>query len=143
MTTSKPRGNDAVVLGAGMAGLLAARVLTETYPWVTVVDRDAMPAIGQHRRGVPQDRHLHVLHPRGAQVLDELFPGLLAQMTAHGAVRGDTTGTGRWQLSGHRFRQENSGTSGVLASRPFLEGHVRAALSECRAPRWTRTSASS
>jgi 2-polyprenyl-6-methoxyphenol hydroxylase-like FAD-dependent oxidoreductase len=79
---------------------------------------------------VPQGRHLHVLHPRGAQVLDELFPGLLARMTAHGAVRGDTTGTGRWQLSGHRFRQENSGISGVLASRPFLEGHVRAALGD-------------
>jgi hypothetical protein len=69
------------------------------------------------------------LHPRGAQVLDELFPGLLAQMTTHGAVRGDSTGTGRWQLSGHRFRQENSGISGLLASRPFL-GHVRAVLSE-------------
>ena len=130
MTISNPRGDHAVVLGASMAGLLAARVLAETYPRVTVVDRDAMPAIGQHRRGVPQGRHLHVLHPRGAQVLDELFPGLLAQMTAHGAVRGDTTGTGRWQLSGHRFRQENSGISGVLASRPFLEGHVRAALGE-------------
>lgn len=130
MTISNPRGDHAVVLGASMAGLLAARVLTETYSRVTVVDRDAMPAIGQHRRGVPQGRHLHVLHPRGAQVLDELFPGLLEQMTAHGAVRGDTTGTGRWQLSGHRFRQENSGISGVLASRPFLEGHVRAALGE-------------
>ena len=130
MTISNPRGDHAVVLGASMAGLLAARVLTETYPRVTVVDRDAMPAIGQHRRGVPQGPHLHVLHPRGAQVLDELFPGLLEQMTAHGAVRGDTTGTGRWQLSGHRFRQENSGISGVLASRPFLEGHVRAALGE-------------
>ena len=130
MTISNPRGDHAVVLGASMAGLLAARVLAETYPRVTVVDRDVMPAIGQHRRGVPQDRHLHVLHPRGAQVLDELFPGLLAQMTAHGAVRGDSTGTGRWQLSGHRFRQENSGISGVLASRPFLEGHVRAALGE-------------
>jgi len=89
-----------------------------------------MPAVGDHRRGVPQGRHLHVLHPRGAQVLDELFPGLLARMTAHGAVRGDTTGTGRWQLSGHRFRQEHSGVSGILASRPFLEGHVRAALGD-------------
>lgn len=130
MTTSAPRGGHAVVLGASMAGLLAARVLTETYPRVTVVDRDAMPAIGDHRRGVPQSRHLHVLHPRGAQVLDELFPGLLERLTAHGAVRGDTTGAGRWQLSGHRFRQEHSGISGVLASRPFLEGHVRAALGD-------------
>jgi hypothetical protein len=38
-------------------------VLAETYPRFTVVDRDVMPAIGQHRRGVPQSRHLHVLHP--------------------------------------------------------------------------------
>jgi hypothetical protein len=37
-----------------------------------------MPAIGQHRRGVPQDRHVHVLYPPGAHVLDELIPGLLA-----------------------------------------------------------------
>jgi 2-polyprenyl-6-methoxyphenol hydroxylase-like FAD-dependent oxidoreductase len=112
MTTSNPRGDHAVVLGASMAGLLAAGVLAETYPRVTVVDRDVMPAIGQHRRGVPQDRHLHVLHPRGAQVLDELFPGLLAQMTAHGAVRGDSTGTGRWQLSGHRFPRRTAAYPG-------------------------------
>ena len=126
--TSNESGGHAVVLGASMAGLLTARVLAESYLRVTVVDRDTLVPAGQHRRGVPQSRHVHVLHPRGAQVLEELFPGLLAQMTAHGAVRGDITGTGRWQLSGHRFRQEDSGSVGVLASRPFVEGHVRTAL---------------
>ena len=62
-------------------------------------------------------------------VLDELFPGLLDRMTEHGAVRGDVTGTGRWLMSGHRFRQQDSGLVGMLASRPFLEGHVRDAVS--------------
>ena len=117
-----------MVLGAGLAGLLAARVLSEFYQRVTIVDRDRMPEVGQDRRGVPQGRHLHALHPRGAMVLDELFPGLLARMTEHGAVRGDVAGTARWQLAGHRFRQQDSGLLGLLGSRPFLEGHIRDAV---------------
>lgn len=118
----------AVVLGASMAGLLAARVLSEFFDRVTVVDRDPMPADGQHRKGVPHGRHLHALHPQGAIVLDDLFPGLLARMTEHGAVRSDVSGSTRWLMSGHRFRQEHSGLLGVLGSRPFLEAHVRDAV---------------
>jgi 2-polyprenyl-6-methoxyphenol hydroxylase-like FAD-dependent oxidoreductase len=120
--------DHAVVLGASMAGLLAARVLSEFYRSVTVVDRDVMPVVGQPRRGVPQGRHLHALLARGAVVLDELFPRLRADLAEHGAVLGDVTGNGRWQLSGHRFCQQNSGLIGILASRPFLEGHVREAV---------------
>ncbi|HET9116654.1 MAG TPA: hypothetical protein VFN75_01010, partial [Pseudonocardiaceae bacterium] len=45
-------GDHAVVLGASMAGLLATRVLADTYRNVTVIDRDAMPKVGEHRRGV-------------------------------------------------------------------------------------------
>ena len=33
-------GDRAVVLGASMAGLLAARVLADAYGQVTVIDRD-------------------------------------------------------------------------------------------------------
>jgi 2-polyprenyl-6-methoxyphenol hydroxylase-like FAD-dependent oxidoreductase len=124
MNATRSGAGRAVVMGASMAGLLAARVLSEFYQQVTVVDRDVLPAIGEHRRGVPQGRHLHGLHPRGAMVLDDLFPGLLARMTEHGAVRGDVTGTGRWQMSGHQFRKADSGLVGMLAGRPFLEGHV-------------------
>jgi 2-polyprenyl-6-methoxyphenol hydroxylase-like FAD-dependent oxidoreductase len=120
--------DHAVVLGASMAGLLAARVLSEFYRTVTVVDRDLMPAIGQHRRGVPQGRHLHALLARGAIVLEELFPGLRAELAERGAVLGDVSGNGRWMLSGHRFCQQNSGLVAILASRPFLEGHVREAV---------------
>jgi 2-polyprenyl-6-methoxyphenol hydroxylase-like FAD-dependent oxidoreductase len=127
MSTDTTRGH-AVVLGAGMAGLLTARVLSEFYRSVTLVDRDLMPAIGQHRRGVPQGRHLHALLARGALVLDELFPGLRAELVEHGAALGDVTGNGRWLLSGHRFSQQDSGLVAILASRPFLEGYVREAV---------------
>ncbi|MBV8996729.1 MAG: hypothetical protein JO287_24175 [Pseudonocardiales bacterium] len=43
---SKQVGGHAVVLGASMAGLLTARVLTDTYRKVTVIDRDVLPVSG-------------------------------------------------------------------------------------------------
>ncbi|GEM_PF-6024970 len=118
--------NQAVVLGASMAGLLAARVLSERFDRVVVIERDTLPPIGENRRGVPQGRHLHGLHPRGREILDELFPGFTASLTASGAVRCDVLGDMRWQLSGHQLRQADIGLPALLASRPFLEGHVRA-----------------
>jgi len=77
-------GDHAVVLGASMSGLLAARVLADAYQQVTVVDRDVLPARAADRKGVPQGRHAHALLPRGAQILDELLPGTLAGLVAAG-----------------------------------------------------------
>lgn len=118
--------NQAVVLGASMAGLLTARVLSERFDRVVVIERDVLPPTGEHRRGVPQGRHLHGLHPRGREILEELFPGFTASLTVSGAVSGDILGDSRWQLSGHQLKKANIGLPGLLASRPFLEGHVRA-----------------
>jgi len=66
-------GERAVVLGASMGGLLAARVLADFFRTVTVAERDELPDDAANRRGVPHGRHVHVLLPRGAQMLDELF----------------------------------------------------------------------
>ena len=67
-----------------MGGLLAARVLADAYQRVTVVDRDLLPECAADRQGVPQGRHAHALLARGAQILEELFPGLLADLAAAG-----------------------------------------------------------
>jgi len=101
-----------------MAGSLAARVLAERFEQV-VIERDALPPAGEHRRGAR-----HGLHPRGRKILDELFPGFSACLTASGAVRGDLLGDVRWQLSGHQLRQADIGLPGLFASRPFLGGHA-------------------
>ena len=118
--------SNAVVLGGSMAGLLAARVLADHYDRVIVVDRDPLPGTSRPRPGVPHGRHVHGLHPRGLQVLEELFDGLTDKLVADGAVSTDVLEESRFLLSGHRFRQAPSGLRGVLCSRPFLEGHVRA-----------------
>jgi 2-polyprenyl-6-methoxyphenol hydroxylase-like FAD-dependent oxidoreductase len=117
-------GDHAIVLGASMAGLLAARVLADAYAQVTIIDRDQLPPAGTHRRGVPHGRHLHALLARGQQALEELFPGLTDELVAQGVPAGDVLGNGRCYLNGHRLRQTHTGLVALCASRPFLEGHV-------------------
>jgi predicted NAD/FAD-dependent oxidoreductase len=81
-----PIGKHAIALGASMAGLLAARVLGDFYTTVTVVERGTLGDTAAVRKGVPQGRHTHGLLMRGAQALEELFPGFLDQLIDDGAV---------------------------------------------------------
>jgi 2-polyprenyl-6-methoxyphenol hydroxylase-like FAD-dependent oxidoreductase len=118
--------DQAIVVGASMAGLMAARVLSERFRRVTVIERDVLPPPGEHRRGVPHGKHIHALHPRGLEILDELFPGMRTSLAAGGAGLCDIVGEARWQLSGHQLQQARSGLTALAATRPFLEGHVRA-----------------
>ena len=67
-------GEHAVVLGASLAGLAAASALAERFHRVTIVERDTLPRSGQHRKGVPQGRHVHILLPSGRAGLAELSP---------------------------------------------------------------------
>lgn len=124
--------HHAVVLGAGMAGLLAARVLSEFYDSVSVVERDRLPGYPTERKGVPQGRHVHNFLSRGLNVLTELFPGLLDELAAAGAVvaaDGDLsrvyTRIGRYELKRSGMLADPTLLTLCLASRPFLEFHVR------------------
>jgi 2-polyprenyl-6-methoxyphenol hydroxylase-like FAD-dependent oxidoreductase len=69
-------GRHVVIIGSGLAGLLAARVATEHFEQVTVVDRDHFPDRPDHRKGVPQSHHAHGLLPRGLEIIARLFPGI-------------------------------------------------------------------
>ena len=115
----------AVVIGASMGGLLAARVLAESHRRVVVIDRDSLPAAGAHRKGVPQGRHAHGLLARGREALDELLPGLSDELVEQGALRGDIQSGVRWCNDGHLLAQAPSPLQGLLVSRPLLEGYVR------------------
>lgn len=122
----------AVVLGASMAGLLAARVLSDFYRTVTVVDRDVLPAEPVNRRGVPQGWIIHGLHAKGSQILDELFPDFLDELAALGVAAWDD---GDWSkmfisVGGHRFVRSSTSEhprpmSMWFPSRPLVEWNVR------------------
>ncbi len=120
----------AVVIGASVAGLLAASVLSESGGRVTVYDRDTLPGQPEHRRGVPQSRQLHALHARGAQALNELLPGFRDEMIAAGAVTADTQADAHWYLDDYLLRPAPSGLEGIALSRPVLEWLIRSRVAK-------------
>ena len=73
--TSTLIGKQAVVVGAGMAGLPAARALADFFEHVVVLERDTLPTDASHRAGTAQSKHVHALLGGGQRALSELFPG--------------------------------------------------------------------
>jgi hypothetical protein len=78
-----------VVIGGSVAGLCAARVLSDVFERVTVLDRDVYPDEAKEPKGVPQSRHPHVLLDGGRHQFEHLFPGFVADMLAGGALELD------------------------------------------------------
>lgn len=121
--------DHAVVIGASIAGLCAAKVLSDWYSQVTVYERDELPDTPTNRATIPQDRHLHLLMARGATELDTLFPGLLKDMVAAGVPmlenRPDCIhlgAAGHVLGTGHTLRDE---FTAYVPSRPHLEWQLR------------------
>jgi 2-polyprenyl-6-methoxyphenol hydroxylase-like FAD-dependent oxidoreductase len=121
-------GDRAVVLGGSIAGMLAARTLSESYREVLVVDRDELSGPLGPRRAVPQGGHIHALLARGQQILDELFPGLTDELVSFGASIGDFSANLRWYFNGRKLKQVESGLICVGAGRALLEDRIRARI---------------
>ncbi len=122
------RNSTAVVIGAGVGGLLAARALSDRFDRVIVVERDTLPETPSVRWCVPQGRHAHVLTVRGKEIMGELFPGFVDELIDHGAPTGDQLADFRLVFDGRRWARGRCGVRPVLVSRPFLEWHLRSRL---------------
>lgn len=83
------QGTRAIVIGGGIAGLLAARVLIDAFDSVMLIERDRYPADPIFRAGTPQGHHVHNMLLRGQQILEELFPTFTAKILTQGAVKGN------------------------------------------------------
>lgn len=124
----KKLGEHAVVIGASMAGLLAARALINHFSAVTVLERDRLQDTDRPRKGVPQGRHAHGLLARGRVVIEEFFPGWSDDVVASGGLLGDIANTVDWVGHNVRLKAGPSDLIGLLAPRPVLEAHVRRRL---------------
>ncbi|SPF31734.1 Hydroxylase [Candidatus Sulfopaludibacter sp. SbA4] len=125
MGVSGRAGRDhAIVIGASMGGLLAARVLADHFRAVTVLEGDAKPEGVQARTGVPHGEQTHVLLPGGARVLDRLFPGRSEELVRDGSKRFDYGGS-RFHLIGNWMPRVETGLFSLAQTRPFLEEHLR------------------
>ncbi|MFF8590400.1 FAD-dependent monooxygenase [Streptomyces sp. NPDC015220] len=121
----------AVVVGAGLAGLLAAAALSTAVDEVVVLDRDELPDGPEHRKGLPQGRHAHLLMAGGLAAMEEVVPGagLRERLLAAGA-REVSLGSGMLALSpeGWFRRWRHDGPSMLSCTRALLDWTVRDAV---------------
>jgi 2-polyprenyl-6-methoxyphenol hydroxylase-like FAD-dependent oxidoreductase len=115
----------AIVIGGSIAGLLAARALSDHFDKVTVFERDHFPDGPAFRPGVPQDRHVHVLLLRGARIMGRLFPGIEADLQADGARRVDLMRDSRSKIRGQWLPRYASDKVTYACSRVLLESILR------------------
>ena len=119
-------GRQAVVIGAGMGGLTAARAVADHFERVLVLERDALPVDPLDRHGVPQGRHVHALLAGGQRALSELFPGFEDSLEGAGAVRLRVGLDIRVDRPGYDpFPQRDLGFDAYAMSRPLVELTVR------------------
>jgi 2-polyprenyl-6-methoxyphenol hydroxylase-like FAD-dependent oxidoreductase len=122
--------HHAIVIGGGLAGLLATRVLADHFDRVTMIERDGITRDAEPRKGVPQGHHVHGLLARGKEILTQLFPGLIPALLAGGAVSGDMGRDFRWHHYGVWKVHFDSGIGCMLFTRPFLESQIAERVSQ-------------
>jgi 2-polyprenyl-6-methoxyphenol hydroxylase-like FAD-dependent oxidoreductase len=119
----------AVVVGASLGGLCAARVLADTSERVTVYERDDLPDGPANRAAVPQGRHVHLLMARGAQEFETHFPGLLDDMVADGVpILENRPDCIHFGAAGHVLGTQHTlqdEFTAYVPSRPQLEWQIR------------------
>jgi len=125
-------GERAIVVGGGMGGLFSARVLSDHFDEVIVLDRDDEPIAAEPRGTVPQGHHFHVLLPGGLDAMSEWFPGFVDDLVATGSVEMVLgrdfyayTNEGKSYSLQHHQPVPNEGPMTYVQTRPQLEANVR------------------
>jgi len=121
---------NALIIGGSLAGLFAARVLSDSFNTVTILDRDIFPLTPDHRKGVPQSYHAHGLLPTAFPIIEQLFPGIINDLCKDGAdVASDIIPLAIVSPKGllplPKMREAS-----ISFSRPLLEWHVRNRVSK-------------
>lgn len=117
--------NKAIVIGGSMAGKLAAKVLSNTFEEVIILeDGEKWDGIS-HRKRVPQSNHPHVLLKGGEEALEELFPNITNELIKSGSIVNNFTLDLKWHQFG-LWKQPFKGEIHMIQqSRALLESHIQ------------------
>ena len=121
--------NSAIVIGGSITGLIAARVLSDHFEQVTIIERDRFPEKPVFRRGVPQSLQVHALLTKGKEILEQLFPGLTSELIENGAIETDVVADWRFLFADGWAPIFHSGITIPACSRNLLENAIRQRLS--------------
>ena len=129
MSSQVSLGKNAIVVGASIAGLLSAQVLSKHYTNVLILERDDDESLfsdpATARKGTPQSRHIHILLNGGEGAISKLLPGFDDELVAAGATVGDFARDIRWRLNEGWMPRFKSGLRMYLQSRPLIEHLIR------------------
>lgn len=120
-----PRRTQAIIIGGGIAGLLAARVLSAHYSQVMLIERDQYPATPTFRPGTPQARHVHTMLLKGQRLLEAWFPRLKEKLLASGTIERAYGHESLYVYGGGRCPTLPPLLHGWNCSRLLLEWHLR------------------
>jgi 2-polyprenyl-6-methoxyphenol hydroxylase-like FAD-dependent oxidoreductase len=130
---TKTLGQRAVVAGGSIAGLITARVLSEYFDQVVVLDQDKIEYRPVVHKSVPQGHHLHALLQGGLRAVSSLYPSFTEDLRELGATRIAIGRDAVWYLpdgkaynpSGSVRTPFASDLEGYCASRGLLEFVIR------------------
>lgn len=115
----------AVILGGSVAGLAAARVVSDVFDEVTVLERDPLPDAPTVRDGAPQTSHPHVLLEAGRTTLEGYFPGFSEDVIRNGGLMVDAATEMKYYENGGFFADGPNQLPMLCASRALFEHVVR------------------
>lgn len=126
-------GDQAVVVGGSMVGLMAAQALSNHFGKVLVVERDTVSPFPDIHKSIPQGNHYHALLAGGYQVLDSLYRDFAQELERNGAVRFRAprdvvflfSGEKTYNPTGHVRERRDFGIESFSMSRGLLEFTVR------------------
>ena len=118
--------DHAIVIGAGMAGLSSAAVLSSHCHRVTVIDKDLLQIDSDGfpqgvRKAVPQGAHIHILLRAGLDILEDIFPGISGTMEQRGSVRIHLGSDQQIYEFGEWMPSRDLGVYFLSQSRPLVE----------------------
>ncbi|MEU6562569.1 NAD(P)/FAD-dependent oxidoreductase [Nocardia nova] len=131
-THPRPRGTVAVV-GGSLAGTLAAWALRDLAESIVVFERDRYPETPVPRPGVPQGHHAHLFLEGGHRALEDMMPGIRAELLAAGATRVAMSRELAWLTSAGWMAEYDSDLGFLSATRPLIDHVIRARVA--REPR--------
>ena len=123
--------NDkAIVIGGGIAGLVVARVLSNHFSNVDVLEKDTYPKEKGPRNGTPQANHLHVFLMKGIKIITELFPNIEGKLLSQGAHKINLISDTKYKLPTGWTPIFDSDMNTILCSRQLLEYNIRKEITE-------------
>jgi 2-polyprenyl-6-methoxyphenol hydroxylase-like FAD-dependent oxidoreductase len=123
--TTHRLGSRAIVLGGSIAGMCAARVLSDAFDEVLIIERDTLPDGPAIRDGAPQTGHPHALLEAGRAVFSDLFRGFESDVLDHGGLKLDMVGDIDWYDRGGIVKAPSVSLPALYGSRPLFEHVVR------------------